>query len=218
MWPGVKESVTDNRLYKVEEELKAAREKARLFTDTGCRYTLITPEMFIEKMGKVVPARRTLIYWGASGHLDIKGMFRPMVATKKGATSKSQVYAVAGHRPKPLLEDRHTGKLGIIMFLPEGREPTNEQRKGGVRKLDTKNITSGDTGTGIKAAIITNKLKEAVIKFKKGRQELPKTNPKDNAQASDIIEDHRTSVFRPGIGKTIVDPMVLRLEQNTRTS
>ena len=166
---------------KWRRSLRLQEEKARLFTDTGCRYTVITPEMFIEKMGKLVPAKRILIYWGASGHLDIKGMFRTMVATNNGATSKSKVYAVAGHRPKPRLEDRYTGKLGIIMFLPEGREPTNEQRKGGIRKLD---MTSGDNGTGIKAATITNKLKEAVIKLKKGRRELPKTNQKDNKAQS----------------------------------
>ena len=53
---------------------------------------------------------------------------------------------VAGHRPEPLLGDKDAGKLGIIRFSPEGREPSKEERKEGVRKLDSKNTTSGDKG------------------------------------------------------------------------
>ena len=60
--------------------------KARPFADTGCRNTLISLERYHKKMGKLVPAKRTLRSLGASDNLDTKGMIRTTVATNKGTT------------------------------------------------------------------------------------------------------------------------------------
>lgn len=104
----------------------------RLFVDTGCRYTLLPPELYKEEL---VPTKRSLRARGTTGSLYVKGMFRTTVATIKGTTCKSWVYVVAGHRPEPLLGDKDAERLGIITFNPEGRKPTREERSSGVRKV-----------------------------------------------------------------------------------
>ena len=75
----------------------------RLFVDTGCRYTLLPPELYKEEL---VPTKWSLRARGTTGSLYVKGMFRTTVATIKGTTCKSWVYVVAGHRPEPLLGDK----------------------------------------------------------------------------------------------------------------
>ena len=149
--------------------------------------------------GKMIQAKRTLRAWEAQDNLNVKGMFRSTVTTNKGATCKSWVYVAAGHRPKLLLGDEDMGKRGIVRFSLEGKEPTKKERKGEVRKMGNKNTASRIKGKGLKAASIRNKPRNAGNKIKMGTWELHKINPKDKAQASDIVEDHRASVFRPGV-------------------
>ena len=62
----------------------------------------------------------------------------------------------AGQRTEPLLGHKDAGKLGLISFSPEGREPTKKERKCGIRKLDNKNTTSRNKGTVLKASNIPN--------------------------------------------------------------
>ena len=56
----------------------------KLFTDTGSKFTLITPDMYSEEMGKVVPAKYRLRAWGSNKKLDVKGMVRATISTKRG--------------------------------------------------------------------------------------------------------------------------------------
>ena len=97
VWLNVMENARDNRVYKVEEERKRSKgnrwvtvrlqeEKEILFADTGCQYTLISPEIYNEKIGKLVQAKRTLRAWGGPDNIDVKGMFRTMLTTNQGAT------------------------------------------------------------------------------------------------------------------------------------
>ena len=65
--------------------------------------------MYKKEMGKLIPAKRPLRAWGARYNLNIKGMFDTKVTTKKGATCRSWVFVVAGHRPEPLLKDKDPG-------------------------------------------------------------------------------------------------------------
>ena len=81
--------------------------------------------------------------------------------------------------------------------------------EGGVRKLDKKNTTSKNKGTGLKAATRLNKLRNTGKKGQDGQGKLPKINPMDKAKAWDILKDHRANVFRPGLRKIDVDPVVL---------
>ena len=72
VWPGVKEYGRDDKGCNVEEERTRSKgnqwmtvrlrgEKARLFAGTGSRYTHISPEMYNEKMGKLVQAKRVKV-------------------------------------------------------------------------------------------------------------------------------------------------------------
>ena len=305
-WPGVQENPNISRLFKVEEEEqgKSTRRsrwvtvrlqgvRRRLFVDTGCRYTLIPPELYRREMGELVPAKRTLRAWGARDELDVKGMFRTTITTSKGATSRSWVYVVAGHRPEPLLGDKDAERLGIIAFRPEGREPTKEERSSKVRKVRSKepgagsreeasssggrtrerraSSSSGDSsrspdlalrscsipqehtrsdgcsdrmmistpdsptlqdseqwtarrsrtglaaaGSGSRTATIPGKLRSAGVTVNTGRDKLPRIDPKEKARAWGIVNAHRASVFRPGVGKIKMEPVVLEHEQGFR--
>ena len=132
--PGNKENARDERTYKVEEERKKSmvnrwvtvilqKEMARLFANKGCQYTLILPQSYNKKMGKLVKAKRPLKAWGASDNLDVKGMLRTTVSTTKAATCRSLVNMVAVHWPKLLLADNDAKERAIIIFSPEGRAP-----------------------------------------------------------------------------------------------
>ena len=61
------------------------------------------------------------------------GMLRTTVTTSKGATSRSWVYVVAGHRHEPLLGDKDADKPGLITFT-QGRRAENPPRRSGVTK------------------------------------------------------------------------------------
>ena len=101
--------------------------KLKLFADTGSKFSIITPAMYHPKMGKVVAANCILRAWGSKATLDVKGMVKTEVRTKKGARRRSWVYIVGGHKPEPLLGDRDAEELGIVTFNPEGREPEQEE-------------------------------------------------------------------------------------------
>ena len=62
--------------------------------------------MYRPSMGKVVEANCKLRAWGTTTSLDVKGMFRTKISTKKGAERYSWVYVVGGHKPEPLLGDK----------------------------------------------------------------------------------------------------------------
>ena len=312
-WPGVQENPNISRLYKVEEGKKPARSRwvtvrlqgvrRRLFVDTGCRYTLLPPELYEEEMGELVPAKRALRAWGADSSLDVKGMFRTTVATSRGATCRSWVYVVAGHRPEPLLGDKDAERLGIISFRPEGREPTEEERSSWssrVKRLRTgprgegqasvrasagqasgrmrgreasggdsssssrsrdlalrscsipqehtrsnncsdrmtsaaphfptlqdsrlevaEGAAAGRTWAGVargepRAHTIPSKLRRAGVTVRTGINELPRIDQKEKARAWGIVNALKASVFRPGVGKIKMEPVVLEHEQGFR--
>jgi hypothetical protein len=101
--------------------------RIRMYADTGSDYTILPPEMYRPEMGELVAAKRKLRGWGAADDLDVKGMFRTEIVTKKGARRRSWVYVVGGHRPEPLLGDKDAAALGIVEFRAEGRDPTKAE-------------------------------------------------------------------------------------------
>ena len=95
--------------------------------DTGSKSSIITPSLYHPKMGEVVAANCILRAWGSSSTLDVKGMVRTDIRTRKGARRRSWVYIVGGHKPEPLLGDRDAKALGIVTFNSEGREPEQSE-------------------------------------------------------------------------------------------
>ena len=61
----------------------------------------------------MVAADTRLREWGATGYLDVKGMFRTTIKLDKGANKETWVYVVDGYRPEALLGDRDAEDLGI---------------------------------------------------------------------------------------------------------
>jgi hypothetical protein len=139
-WPGTAKSAKPKLLSRVQagEKKKKSRsdrwvtvylggQRLKLFADTGSKLTIISPNMYQPKMGKVVAANCILRSWGSSSTLDVKGMVRTEIRTEKGARRISWVYIVGGHKPEPLLGDRDAEALGIVTFNPEGREPEKSE-------------------------------------------------------------------------------------------
>jgi hypothetical protein len=234
VWPGVQEGAQITNNHKVEGEKEAKDKKAsrwvtvrlagcrvRLFVDTGCRYTLIPPEMYREEMGELVPAKRALRGWGASGTLDVKGMFRTEVTTARGATSGSWVYVVGGHKPEPLLGDKDAERLGIIKFRPEGREPTLAEERNRRRVSRLQERGRSDTRGGARAregpeASIPGKLRRAGITIETGRSRRPPVEKKDKTRAWSIVNAYRDTVFGPGVGEIKMEPVRLEHEEGFR--
>ena len=65
-----------------------------LFADTGCKFTLITPQQYRRSMGKVVASDTQLRCWGSNTYLDVKGMFRTALSMARGAMTETWVYVV----------------------------------------------------------------------------------------------------------------------------
>ena len=140
-WPGVKEGSKAKNVHYVSKKegkvkkprwvkMKVGGVEMDLFSDTGSRFTIIIPELYRDSMGKLEEADCNLRAWGADTYLDVKGMFRTRLTTKKGARKDTVVYVVGGTRPKPLLGDTDAENLCIIVFRAEGREATKEEREG----------------------------------------------------------------------------------------
>ena len=92
--------------------------------------------MYSEEMGKVVPAKYRLRAWGSNKRLDVKGMVRATISTKRGAATRNWIYVVGGHNPEPLLGDKDAAALGIITFNPAGRDPTHEEEENRDKQKD----------------------------------------------------------------------------------
>ena len=61
-----------------------------MFENIGCRYTLISTEMYNDKRAKQVQAKRTLRLLGAPDILEVKGKFKTTETINKGATQGSR--------------------------------------------------------------------------------------------------------------------------------
>ena len=84
----------------------------------------------------------------------------------------SQTQAPAGTRRQ------RRRQTGVKEVQPRGQGAHQERKKGGVRKLDKKNTTSGGKGTGLKATTIPNKPRNTGNRVKMGKWKLPKINQK----------------------------------------
>ena len=100
-----------------------------MFSDTGSRHTIIPPEFYHHKMGKLLKPNTTLRAWGSKFSLDLREMFYTMLVTEKGARKYTVVYIVAGYKLEALLGDADAEDLGIISFNRQGRDPTEEELK-----------------------------------------------------------------------------------------
>ena len=123
--------------------LRIGGKRVTLFSDMGSKYTLIPPDMYDPFMRRLEAVDCNLRSWGSKKLLDVKGMFRTNIVTKKRAKKTTVVYVVAGYHPEPLLGDSDVADLGIIEFMREGRYPTQqemeenaeERKKNGTRKI-----------------------------------------------------------------------------------
>ena len=214
-WPGTAKSAKPRLLRRVQagEQKKRSRSdrwvtvyiggrKLKLFADTGSKFSIITPVMYHPKMGKVVAANCILRAWGSKATLDVKGMVKTEIRTKKGARRRSWVYIVGGHKPEPLLGDRDAEELGIVTFNPEGREP--EQEELGEEQLVQK----------LKETSLPEKLRAAGFTVNTSRGRAEEIKQEDREEAMSIVKSFHNTVFLPGIGCIKTDPVKFSFDKN----
>ena len=160
--------------------------------------------MYSEEMGKVVPAKYRLRAWGSNKKLDMKGMVRATISTKRGAATRSWIYVVGGHNPEPLLGDKDAAALGIITFNPEGRDPTPEEEEehktNKVRKLVERSMPEKLRSSGFR------------VETRKGPVECIKQSDKTAAMA--IVKRFHNTVFLPGIGCIKTEPVKFAFDKD----
>ena len=138
-WPGVRSTATTSDLQLITPVNQVANQAnpsssrhvhidiagfpTKLYADTGSLHTIIPPSSYRPEMGVVVAADTHLRAWGSKSNLDVKGMIKTTLRTKKGATTQTTIYIVDGYHPEPLLGDLDAEELGFIIFNKEGRDP-----------------------------------------------------------------------------------------------
>ena len=215
VWPGTTKSAKPKLLRRVQagKERKITRSdrwvtvyvggrKLRLFADTGSKFSIISPHMYHPKMGEVVAANCVLRSWGSNSTLDVKGMVRTEIRTRKGARRTSWVYIVGGHKPEPLLGDRDAEALGIVTFNPEGREPEESE------------LEEGQTVQKLKERSLPEKLRAAGFKVNTSKGRAEEIKQEDREEAMSIVKEYHNTVFLPGIGCIKTDPVKFQFEKN----
>ena len=213
VWPGVQSGVTKTKnMYYVKSKGGSKQPTSKrvkvymggvsveLYCDTGSRMTIIPPNLYEDKMGKVVPADCNLRAWGSASYLDTKGMFRTTLVTERGAKTDSWIYIVAGTRPEPLLGDQDAEHLGIIQFNPKGRPATPDETENTVNHMSTGRTAS-----------IPAKLRQAGIPV--SSPEIRTVHePIDRSAAEKIAAQYTGTVLTDKVGSMRIRPVKLRYE------
>ena len=189
-----KDETTDSKHVKVE----VGGTPIDLYCDTGSRYTIIPPDMYSRKMGKLVPADCHLRAWGATAYLDTKGMVHTTLRTPRGAHTQTKVYIVAGTRPEPLLGAKDAEDLGIIQFNPQGRPPTD-------RTPEVRHIKC-----------IAEKLRQSGVPVKATKAKDQRAETPDRREALTIISRYSGTVLTERIGCMKIPPVKLQYEEGFR--
>lgn len=211
-WPGTASSARTKHVRKVNSRPPRYRSskwvtvflngrKFKLFADTGSKYTLITPDMYHPSLGKVVAANCRLRAWGSNKSLDVKGMCRTNIRTGRGASRRSWIYIVGGHKPEPLLGDKDAAALGIVTFNPDGREPTPSELE---------QLQLGEASTTVKKMqerSIPEKLRKAGFKVDTQKGPVEGVKQTDKEEAMNIVRKYHATVFLPGIGCIRTEPV-----------
>ena len=211
-WPGVESKAQAYKyVFKIQEKtgkkrqskrvkMKVGGKRMKLYCDTGSPLTIIPPELYSEKMGKVVAADTHLRAWGSKTRLDTKGRVRTTLQTKRGAKKETWVYIVAGTRPEPLLGEEDAEDLGIIQFLPEGRAATSQEREvGHIEKAK---------------ASIPERLRRSGLTVQTEKPELTPIDNQTKKEAEEIVNSFKDSVMTEKIGNVQVRPVVLQYEKD----
>lgn len=191
--------------------LRMGDRKIRLFSDTGSKFTIIPPDFYHPRMGKLVQANTSLRSWGSREMLDVKGMFVTKLATAKGATRVSTVYVVAGYRPEALLGDDDASALGIITFNTLGRDPTEEEQADMKQTQNIKKVSAPPSSLiQPRAGCIAEKIRSKLGVEVKTSRPPPDTVPaEEQARVHELVEEFIGTVFSDKIGCIKTSPVVL---------
>ena len=183
----------------------------QLYCDTGSRLTIIPPELYQDRMGKVVPAKCHLRAWGSSTRLDTKGMFQTTLVTPRGARQTSWVYVVGGTRPEPLLGEVDAEALGIIRFKPNGRAATVDELDNTVSHMDT-----GTEEQNSHCVSIPEKLRRAGLTVCSDKPINHPVSATAKHEAEKIVEEFIGPVFTDRTGQMKTQSIVLQYEPGFR--
>ena len=227
VWPGVKKGGQVKDVQYVArrgvKKTKTSRwvrmtvggRRMKLFSDTGSKFTIIPPELYEEGMGVLREADCNLRAWGADTYLDVKGMVNTELVTKKGARKKTDVYVVGGTRPEPLLGDTDAEDLGIIIFVAEGREATEQEKKmkTGETVARVKKEEEELTQEQKKSSSIPNMLRRAGKKIDTRKPEIKGFSAEEKKKTMKIVNYFKGSVFSDRIGLIKTPPVELQYEK-----
>ena len=120
---------------KVEKKnvvkVKVGKEETDMYTDSGSDVNVCPSTWYKKGMGKLEPSNAVLQPYGAeSDCIPVEARFQTTITTQRGAKKKCWVYVVNSKQPiEPLMSDSVATELGFLKFLPDGREPTEEELK-----------------------------------------------------------------------------------------
>ena len=147
--------------------------------------------------------------WGADTYLDVKGMFKTRLTTKKGAKKDTVVYVVGGTRPEPLLGDADAEDLGIIVFKAEGREATKEEKEG----KEEEKVNKVNEDNEHKGRSIPSKLRRAGKIVKTEKPHIESFTEQEKKETMKIVKSFEGSVFTDKIGLMKTKPVQLQYEE-----
>ena len=200
--------------------------KINLFSDTGSRYTIIPPEFYHHRMGKLRKPTTTLRAWGSKVSLDVRGMFNTTLVTEKGASKYTVVYIVAGYKPEALLGDADAEDLGIISFNGQGRDPTDKEQEtmankkkqvSPIRKLagpeKAQAPASSETiplTAAVKPGSIAEKIRHRLgVRVVTNRPPPEPVPAEEQAKVLQLVDEFTGTVFTEKIGCIKTSPVVL---------
>jgi hypothetical protein len=135
--------------------------------------------------------------WGSTKNLQITGMIKATLETKRGAKTMSKIYVVEGYEAEPLLGDIDAEELGFIIFNKEGRVPTQKER------MSIKRVES----------CIPQKLRDYLqieVDTKPQIQDSNSISPEGRKEINKLVEGHKGSVFNDAkIGLMKIPPIHL---------
>ena len=111
--------------------VKVGEEDTDMYTDSGAEINVAPSTWYKKGMGTLQSSSAVLQPYGAeSDCIPVEAKFKTTITTQRGAKITTWVYLVNNKQPiEPLISDEVATALGFLLFRPEGRAPTKEEKE-----------------------------------------------------------------------------------------
>ena len=183
-------------------KVKVGSTETEMFTDSGVKVSVAPTSWYRKSMGKLQEERNmSLIGYGSKDSLPVKAKLRTRITTPKGAYKETWIYLVEIEGIEPLMGDLDATDLGFLVFNPEGRDPTEQEKNmTTVRKVAVKGKAEVGEGT----------MPEA--------QKEPEISEEERVECRRLIDSPKyATIFDGHIGKMVKrKPIVLHSKEEQR--